>query len=194
VLQHYQITCLRLLTIFATVVLFHSLDADSHGGEQPLFDGRTFHGWTTLDGKPVEEGWEVVDGMIHRMSSRRRAGDIVTEREFSDLDLSFEWKIAPGGNSGLKYRVRQFDGKARGCEYQIIDDAKYRNRVTPKTSAGALYDLFEPNQEKRLNQAGEFNSARVTIRGNRVQHWLNGRLIVSAGIGNEEWKSRVAKT
>ena len=169
-------------------------DADTEGDDQLLFDGRTFHGWTMLDGKPVKEGWEIIDGMIHLKSSHRRAGDIVTEREYGDLDLSFEWKVAPGGNSGLKYRVRQYDGKARGCEYQIIDDAKYHNRITPRTSAGALYDLFEPNQQKHLNQAGEFNSARVMIRGNRVQHWLNGRLIVSVEIGSEEWKSRVAQS
>jgi hypothetical protein len=147
-----------------------------------------------LDGKPVKEGWEVVDGMIHLTSSRSRAGDIVTEREYGDLDLSFEWKIAPGGNSGLKYRVRQYDGKARGCEYQIVDDAHYHNRITPRTSAGALYGLFEPNQEKHLKPAGEFNSARIIIRGNKVQHWLNGRLIVSTVIGDEEWKSRIAQS
>ena len=192
--QHCKIPCLRILANVAVIAMFHTLDANAHGGDQPLFDGRTLHGWTTLDGKPVKEGWEVVDGMIHRTSSRRRAGDIVTECEFGDLDLSFEWKIAPGGNSGLKYRVRQYDGKARGCEYQILDDAKYRGRVTPKTSAGALYGLFEPNNDKRLNQAGEFNAARILIRGNHVQHWLNGRLVVSVEIGSQEWKSRVAQS
>ena len=92
--QNRQIPYLRILTNFAVIALFHSLDADTHGGDQPLFDGRTFHGWTTLDGKPIKEGWEVVDGMIHRTSSRRRAGDIVTEREYGDLELSFEWKIS----------------------------------------------------------------------------------------------------
>jgi hypothetical protein len=185
---------LRFLTILAAVAQFRVLEAVAKENEDQLFDGRTFHGWTTLDGKPVKDGWEVVDGMIHLRSSGRRAGDIVTEREYGDLDLSFEWKIAPGGNSGLKYRVRQYDGKARGCEYQILDDAKYHKRVTSNTSAGALYGLFEPNQEKRLNPPGKFNSARIVIRGNQVQHWLNGRLIVSATIGSKEWNSRVAQS
>jgi hypothetical protein len=190
--QYGRIPYLRIVANFAAVASLHTFVAETQGSDQPLFDGRTFHGWTTLDGKPVKEGWEVVDGMIHRTSSRRRAGDIVSEHEYGDLDLSFEWKIAPGGNSGLKYRVRQYDGKALGCEYQIIDEE--HNRITPRTSAGALYGLFQPNRDKRLRQAGEFNSARVTIRGNHVEHWLNGLLILSADIGSQEWKLRVAKS
>lgn len=192
--RHRQFCWRRVLTIFAAVALFHTLEADAQGDDQPLFDGRTLHGWTTLDGKPVTKGWEVVAGMIHLKPSSKPTGHIVTEREYGDLVLSFEWKIASGGNSGLKYRVRQYDGDVRGCEYQIIDDDKYHKLVTPKTSAGALYGLFEPNQEKRLNSPGEFNSARIVIRGNHVQHWLNGRLIVSATIGSEEWKARVAQS
>src|SRR5262245_12770821 len=113
--------------------------------------------------------------MIHRKPSERRVGPIVTEREFGDMDLSFEWKIAPGGNNGLKYRVRTYDDKVLGCEYQIIDDARYRKQLTPRTSAGALYDLFEPNRDKHLKPSGEFNSARVVVHGNDVQHWMNGR-------------------
>jgi hypothetical protein len=183
---------LCLLTINVAVALFFPSKAAAQIGDQPLFDGKTLLGWTTLDGKPVNDGWEVVNGSIHRKLSERRVGPIVTEREFGDMDLSFEWKIAPGGNNGLKYRVRKYDDRILGCEYQIIDDAKYRKQLSPKTSAGALYDLFEPNRDKHLKPADEFNSARVVVHGNNVQHWLNGRLIVSATIGSEEWTSRVA--
>jgi hypothetical protein len=189
-----QICCLRTLTILLTIAQFLVLLAETQADDQPLFDGKTFHGWTMLDGKPVKGGWEVVDGMIHLKSSNKSTGHIVTEREYGDLDLSFEWKISPGGNSGLKYRVRQYDGDTQGCEYQIIDDAKYRKHVTPRTSAGALYGIFEPTQEKHLNPPGQFNSARIVIRGNHVEHWLNGRVIVSATIGSKEWMSRVAES
>jgi hypothetical protein len=180
--------------IVATIALFNALEADGHSDHQPLFDGKTFHGWTMIDGKPVSEGWEVVDGMIHLKPSAKRPGSIVTEREYGDLDLAFEWKVSPGGNSGLKYRVRQYDGTARGCEYQILDDAKHRQSLNSKTSAGALYGLFAPSREKHLNPTGEFNSSRIVIRGNCVEHWLNGRLILSAKIGSAEWKSPVAKS
>lgn len=159
-----------------------------------LFDGKTLKGWTTQEGKPVVGGWEVVDGAIHLKPGNDSAGNIITAREYGDFDLSFEWKIAAGGNGGLKYRVRDYEGKLRGCEYQIIDDAHYGKEVTPRTSAGALYDLYEPTQEKKLRAPGEFNSARIVVRDNRVQHWLNGRLILSATIGSKEWTSRIAQS
>ena len=76
---------------------------------------------------------EVVDGVIHLKKEGRRAGHIVTEREYGDFKLSFEWAIAEGGNSGLKYRVRKFGKRVLGCEYQIYDDQK-RN-LSPKQSA-----------------------------------------------------------
>ena len=84
---------LRVLAIFAVVALFYSLEPDAQGGDESLFDGRTLHGWTTLDGRPVKEGWEVVDGMIHLKPSHKPTGHIITQREFGDLDLSFEWKM-----------------------------------------------------------------------------------------------------
>lgn len=79
---------------------------DSHA--PPPFDGQSLDNWMTLDGKPVTRGWEVVDGMIHLRKEQNRSGHIVTRDEYGDFDLSFEWKIAPRGNSGLKYRVRKY--------------------------------------------------------------------------------------
>jgi hypothetical protein len=166
----------------------------SWGAEKPLFDGKSLEGWTTLDGKPVTRGWEVVDGAIHLAATDRSGGSIVSVGEYGDFDLTFEWKIAPGGNSGLKYRVRNYDFGWRGCEYQIIDDAGYKKGVTPKQSAGALYGLFEPNQDKHLNPPGQYNAARIVVRGNSLQHWLNGRLIVSATVGSPEWNTRVTES
>lgn len=157
-----------------------------------LFDGHTLHGWTNLDGGPIGDGWEVVDGMIHLKSLQQRSGAIVSEREFGDMDLSFDWNIAPNGNNGLKYRVRKYGDRTLGCEYQIYDDKSKREEISPRQSAGALYGLLEPNQNKHLNAAGQFNTARIVIRGDDVQHWLNGKLIVAVTIGSDEWKKRVA--
>jgi hypothetical protein len=157
------------------------------------FDGKSLAGWTTLDGKPVTQGWEVVDGTIHLKKEGKRAGHIVTAQEFGDFTLSFDWKIAPRGNSGIKYRVRSYGGKVLGCEYQIYDDGLAR-KVQSKNSAGALYDLYEPNETKQLKPAGEFNQAKIVVRGNSVEHWLNGSKIVSATIGDEQWQRRVAQS
>ena len=161
----------------------------------PPFDGRSLDNWTTLDGKPITHGWEVLGGMVHLAKEKKRAGHIITRDEYGDFELSFEWKIAPGGNSGLKYRVRKYGGKTLGCEYQILDDDKYgKNRLRTKGGAGALYDLYEPNEAKQLRPAGEFNTARIVVQDDHIEHWLNGHLIVSATVGDEKWNQTVAES
>ncbi len=184
--------CLRSLSTCAIVVRLLFCLTSARAAEEPLFDGKTLRGWTTLEGKPVTQGWEVADGTIHLKTSDQRVGHILSEREYGDFDLTFEWKIAPGGNSGLKYRVRDYDGYPRGCEYQILDDAKYAKLDLSKNSAGALYDLYEPSEQKHLKPPGEFNTARIVVCGNSLQHWLNGRLIVSATVNSPEWRTRLA--
>ena len=123
-----------------------------------------------------------------------RPGHIITERPFGNFRLSFEWKISPEGNGGLKYRVRKYDGKWRGCEYQVLDDLAYRKSILPRKSAGALYDLYAPNENKHLRPVGAFNSSEIFVEHNRIQHWLNGKLILSASVGDEDWKQRVAES
>ncbi len=158
----------------------------------PLFDGKSLDGWTTVGGQPVTKGWEVVDGMIHLNTEGERAGAIVTEQEYRDFELCFEWKNVPGGNSGVKYRVRKFGNKTLGCEYQIIDDDGYRVKLPPKGSTGALYDLYEPDISKSVNPLDQFNHSRIVVRGNRIEHWLNGKQIVVACVGSSEWNRRIA--
>jgi hypothetical protein len=163
--------------------------------QPPLFDGETLAGWTMLDGGPVAEGWEVVDGAIHLNSSEdRRVGHIITDRDYGDFDLSFEWKIAPRGNSGLKYRVRDYGFGFRGCEYQIFDDAHFGEPTASRGSTGAIYDLYGPIASKPLKPAGEYNKARIIVHKNHIEHWLNGQRIVSADVGSPEWNRRIAES
>jgi len=159
-----------------------------------LFDGKSLDNWSTLDEKPVTRGWQIVDGMIHLQPTTPRAGHIITKREFGDFRLSFEWKIATGGNSGLKYRVREYDGKIRGCEYQIIDDSGYHKTVASRNSTGALYDLVEPGNQKRLQPLHKFNSSVILVENDQVTHWLNDRKILSVRIGSPDWRRRVAES
>lgn len=180
-----------VVSLGAFVWLATSIVARGEEAASP-FDGKSLAGWTTQDGKPVTQGWEVVDGVIHLKKEGKRAGHIVTAQEYGDFDLSFEWKIAERGNSGIKYRVRSYGGKVLGCEYQVYDDAATKGKVKPKGSAGALYDLYEPNDLKHLKPAGEYNQARIVVKGNKIEHWLNGQLIVSATVGDEDWQRRVA--
>jgi hypothetical protein len=157
-----------------------------------LFDGQSLNGWTTMDGKPVTEGWEVVDGMLHLSKSEKRAGNILTDKEYENFDLQFEWKIEPGGNNGLKYRVRKYGNRVLGCEYQILDDSAYVERLRPKGLTGSLYDVYEPSNMHAAKPVGEFNHSRIIVQGQHIQHWLNGELIVSAFAGSRQWRERIA--
>ena len=167
--------------------------AANHPGT-PIFDGKTLNGWTTTGGKPVTKGWEVVDGTIHLNLSEGRGGNIVSAKNYANFDLRFEWKISPGGNSGIKYRVRKYGSRTLGCEFQILDDAKSPDGKKPKSSAGSMYALYPPGSNKYLKPVGEFNTSRVVIRGNRVQHWLNGNLILSVCIGSCDWFQKKAQS
>jgi hypothetical protein len=164
------------------------------GGAIELFDGKSLDGWITESGEPVTEGWAVQGGELVRTE---RGGAIYYNREFEDFILDFEWKIAPGVNSGLKYRVRFYDVGVRenpgwlGCEYQIYDDAK---EPGPLSSMGALYDLYPPSEKKKVNPPGEYNTSRVVVYGTRIEHWLNGEKIVAADTASDDWKERVAES
>lgn len=179
--------------LFVAVVaatLGYSVQAD---GPPNPFDGKSLAAWTKIDGKPVTDGWEVVDGMIHLKKDGKGSGHIVTVNEFGDFTFAFEWKIAPGGNSGVKYRVRSYGNKVLGCEYQIYDD-EGKKKMLPRNSAGSLYDLYEPNSSKQLKPAGEWNQAKIAVRGNRIEHWLNGHQVVAATVGDSEWKKRISES
>ena len=99
------------------------------------------------------DGWRAADGVIELPSVCARPGNIITDRPFGNFRLSFEWKIAPGGNSGIKYRVQQYGGRWLGCEYQMLDDKGYAGPVRPKHTAGALYDLYPPSANKLVKTA-----------------------------------------
>jgi len=158
-----------------------------------VFDGKSLDNWTLADGKPITSGWEVVDGAIYLNRGKKKAGHIVTQHEYGDFDLSFEWKIAKGGNSGLKYRVRKYGSKLLGCEYQIHETTESR-KLPERKRTGALYAVIEPDPKRQINHTGEFNASRIIVRGNHIQHWLNGRLIVDATVGNSEWDRRIASS
>ncbi len=164
--------------------------AASRAEEIPLFDGTTLKGWVTSNEKPITQGWEVVDGVIHRKKGKPRAGHILSQRVFGDFKLSFEWAIAEGGNSGLKYRVRKFNRRLLGCEYQVYDDQKHP--LSAKQSSASLYALFPPNDNKNLKPPGEYNSAKIVVAGNTIEHWLNGKQVVRATVGNSDWDRRIA--
>lgn len=154
-----------------------------------LFNGSTLAGWQSKKGETPPAGWEVSDGCIHWT---KRSGDLFWHQKVVDFELSFEWKIAKGANSGVKYRVRDYGKKTLGCEYQVFDDQP--NAGHSLNATGSIYALCEPNQSKKLNPPGEWNRARIVVRGNLIEHWLNGRLVAQADTYSGDWWSRLMKS
>lgn len=169
---------------------------DTSVGQQAiaLFDGRSLHGWTTEEGRPVTQGWEVVDGMLHLSPGNGGGGNIVSVLSFCDFVLDFEWKIAAEGNNGIKYRVRDYGGRMLGCEYQLIDDEHSPDVSSTKQLTGALYDVYEPIRRGILRPAGQFNQSRIVVRGQHIEHWLNGHAIMVAEVGSPEWRTRIGQS
>ncbi len=158
-----------------------------------LFDGTSLDAWRGYAAEPVSKGWTIVDGTLHFDGSG--GGDIVTKEEFGDFELTFDWKVTEGANSGVMYRVG-LDEKApylTGPEYQILDDERHADGKSETTSAASLYALYAPNG-KKLKPVGEWNSAKIVANGKRFEHWLNGKMVLDANIGGADWNKRVSES
>ena len=156
-----------------------------------LFDGKSLSKWRGYKKEKIGKGWKVKDGVLEFDGTG--GGDIVTRDEFENFELTLEWKVSEGANSGIMYRVTMGDGAPylSGPEYQILDDSRHRDGKNTKTSAAALYGLYEAS-DKKLADVGKWNTAKIVHVGNKVEHWLNGVKVVSAEIGSDDWKKRVA--
>ena len=152
--------------------------------------GGDLAGWTAPGGGPQRGGWSLTDGTLHLKGS---GGDLVTEQQYENFVLDFEWTISAGGNSGIKYRYKKFDGNGYlGLEYQVLDDDGTAEGRRPKGSAAALYDILPPNSQKSLNPADQVNKGRIVVNGNRIEHWLNGKRVVCVIVGSKEWNEGIA--
>lgn len=181
----------RVSPILAQEVAPNTLTAEERAaGWQLLFDGESLEGWRGFGMDSMPGGWEVVDGTLARTGP---SGDIVTRRVFEDFELSLEWKVGEGGNSGVFYLVNEeADRIYEGApEMQLLDDAHHPDGRSPLTSAGSDFGLY-PAPRGVVRPAGEWNRARIVVRDGRVEHWLNGRKILEYRLGSEDWKSRVA--
>lgn len=165
-------------------------DAERAAGWRLLFDGVSTAGWRGFRQPSMPAAWTVVDGALTRVGG---GGDIVTADQFSNFELSLEWRIAPGGNSGIMFRVSEAADATfhTGPEMQVLDDVGHPDGRNPLTSAGACYGLYAPSAGV-VRPAGSWNEVRIVVNGPLVQHWLNGVRVVEYEIGSAEWLSRVA--
>jgi len=165
--------------------------AEQAAGWKLLFDGRTTSGWRGFN-KPAfpDQGWIVEDGALKKVAGVR-GGDILTAETFDDFELSWEWRIPPGANNGVKYFITEARGSAVGHEYQMTDDTRVKD---PKGSTASFYDVLPPKLGKRPPRIGEWNASRIVVQGNHVEHWLNGDQVLEYELGSPEVLAAVAKS
>ena len=166
-------------------------ESPSASSGEPLFDGKSFAGWSGIDGKEPGPGWSITDGVLQLDGE---GGNLVSEKEYSNFDLQWEWKIAEAGNNGVKYWVTRVGEKEwLGIEYQMLDDEKHpdgANGAIRRTAS--FYDIQEPTAETSLKTPGEWNTSRIVAKEGHLQHWLNGVLVGEADTNSDDWKAKVA--
>ncbi len=180
--------------------------AEKADGWQLLFDGHSFAGWRgyRMQGPPPL-GWQIKDGTLQTVpcgpyvpnpDPRTQGVELVTTGRYTDFELSWEWRIAPGGNNGIKYFVTEDRPEAPGLEYQMLDDTgdAHRDWRGAVHRNAALYDLIAPAADKPMRPAGEWNQSRIVVKGKNAEHWLNGRRVLAYEIGGEAMKTGLARS
>jgi len=194
------------ISLFITLIGYHyhtqaqtpnSLSTEEkNNGWHLLFDGKTFGGLHKL----ANAGWEIKQGSLMATPiPHGKQMDIVTEKEFSDFELVFEFSMSQNTNSGVKYLVRNDfpdqKGMYLGLEYQILDDQHF---IYPERgnlrSLGSLYDLIAADPKKIAKPFGEWNAARIRVNGSVISHWLNGHKVVEYDRKGSTFKALVQES
>jgi hypothetical protein len=191
---------------FFTFGLLESWDIPGAGQWQALFDGKTSAGWRTLasPGFPTNGGWVVADGTLKSVATGKRA-DISTERSFRNFELMFDWKLAKGTNSGVKYlvfgmrpnpetgRIDPEVPKALGLELQLIDDERVADaKLDPSHGTGALYLFAAPTAKLPPLPVEQWHTARILVNGSHVEHWLDGVQVLDTDLESETLRKNMA--
>lgn len=173
-------------------------DAEKAEGWKLLFNGKDFSGWHNFKKEGTRPGWQVKEGKLV-CADPHDAGDIVTPDQYDWFELTFEYNISEGGNSGLMYHVTDQGGAAwaTGPEVQLEDNAK----AADLQRCGWLYGLYQPPVDPKTGKtldatkpAGEWNQVRLLITPEKCVHEINGVRYFEYVLGSDDFKDRVAKS
>ncbi|HEX4298259.1 MAG TPA: DUF1080 domain-containing protein [Devosia sp.] len=177
---------MRLAAVVLITLLSVAPTLAEDAGFRPLTE------WRAWRGTGIPPQWTIKDGVIELQPG---GGDLVSVETFHNFELSFEWRISAGGNSGVIYRSSEDFPLSyqTGAEYQILDNTGHPDGKSPLTSAASNYGLYAPSADV-TKPVGEWNTARIVVSGNHVEHWLNGTEVLDYEIGSPDWKQRVAQS
>jgi hypothetical protein len=154
-----------------------------------LFDGKSLDAWRGYKGAAIPAGWRMAGGTLAKDTP---VADIVSKDEFGDFELELDWKIGEAGNSGIFYRgTEEYEHIYWSApEYQLLDDIKASDNKTRLTCAGAAYAIL-PSPAGHLKAVGDWNAARIVVKGAHVEHWMNGVKLLEYELGSPDWEARV---
>jgi hypothetical protein len=166
-------------------------------GWKLLFDGTTTTGWRTFNKGAAGTAWKIQDGalVLDKTAAKEERGDLITDKEYENYELTLEWKIDSCGNSGVIFNVVE-DQKYRatyltGPEMQVIDNNCHPDAKKEKHRAGDLYDLIKSKKET-VKPVGEWNLVKLVSNKGKYQFWLNGTKTVEFTMHTPEWDAMVA--
>jgi hypothetical protein len=167
-------------------------------GWKLLFDGKTTKGWRNYNSDKIGSAWKVADdALVFDPSKGEKGGDIITESQFENFELSLEWKISPCGNSGIMFNVvedKKFHSAwLTGPEMQVLDNTCHPDAQIHKHRAGDLYDLI-PCSTETVKPAGEWNHVRLVSSNGAYEFWLNGTKTVEFKMHTPEWEAMVRES
>ena len=174
-------------------------DAEKKAGWKLLFDGKSLTGWRGYKlTDAASSRWKIEDGTLTLPKNDGKdthgARDIISADTYDSFELTWEWKVAEGSNSGVKYFVLEDRDAAIGHEYQIIDDERHPDaKIGPKRQTAALYDVMAASN-RQLHPAGQWNQSRVLVTGRHVEHWLNGTRVLQYELESPELKKAIAES
>ena len=175
-------------------------DQEKSEGWELLFDGKTADGWRNFN-EGTLTGWEVSEGCLLGLGlGGDIGGDIVSEEEYENFILTWEWKLGPHGNSGVMYHVvegEQYQAPYEtGPEYQLIEDDDFRDAegnpypLEEWQKTAADYAMYVPDEDKKQVNVRDWNSSKIVFTGDRAEYWLNGEEVVEFVPWSEDWYER----
>lgn len=161
--------------------------AEKKEGFKALFDGKSTDAFRGYGKESLPGAWQVKDGVL-TLTPGQNGGDIITKEKYSDFELRLDWKVERGGNSGIMYRVDESQRAPwfTGPEYQLLDDDRANDGRDPLTSSASLYAM-KPRYYDMVRPVGFWNETKIVAKGKKLEHWLNGAMVVSIEIGSSEW-------
>lgn len=206
IMNHFK-SWLLAATVAAT------LNASAQSGWVDLFNGTNFAGWQSPRSQAIPtQSWKIEQGILkvtgHGNAEAQSGGDIITTKQYANFELTAEFQITPGANSGIKIFVQPNispvdkvtgkptgKGSAIGLEFQILDDERHPDAKLGHNGdrrLGSLYDLIPAPTNKVVHPVGEWNQMRILSRGKHVEFWLNGSLTVQFERGSAAFREAVA--